>query len=110
MLNKLNFWLLTIAGAITLVLALLNIVLVRDNTSRQSELNQRQQFIQQSLQLEGLYKEIVKALADLATKNNDSQLKDLLAAQGFQLNAGAPTPAPSADAVKPSSDGQKKTK
>jgi hypothetical protein len=54
--------------------------------------NSRQQFIQQSIQLEGLYREMVKALADLSAKNNDVQLRDLLKTHGitFTVNPGAP--------------------
>ena len=56
------------------------------------DVSQRQQFIAQSMQLEGLHREIVTALASIAVRNNDEQLKGLLASQGINLGAN-PGPA-----------------
>jgi len=63
-------------------------VLFLGNRGGQIEVNSRQQYIQQSIQLEGLYREIVKALADLSIKNNDKQIRDMLASQGITVTVG----------------------
>ena len=108
MISKWQFWLLTTMGSVSLLLVIANIVLANGNAFRQSEINQRQQFVQQSLQLETLYKEIVRALGELAAKNNDEQVKALLASQGLTI-APASTPAASVGGSStPTSDGKKK--
>ena len=64
------------------------------NESRQSiasgEVNERQQFLAQSMQLEGLHREIITVLATVALKTNNDPLKSLLASQG--INLGQPPP------------------
>ena len=59
------------------------------NESRQSiastEVNERQQFLAQSMQLEGLHREIITVLATVALKTNNDPLKSLLASQGINL-------------------------
>ena len=54
-----------------------------------SEVINRQQYVHQSIQLEGLYREIVRALTDLSVKNNDKQIADMLASQGITITVGA---------------------
>lgn len=88
MLKQTEFRLLTLIAAATLLVALANIVLFSQNRDRQQEVTSRGQYIQQSVQLEGLYREIVKALADLAVRNNDKPIRDMLAAQ--DLGDGQP--------------------
>ena len=89
MLKRWEFWFLTATGAVTLILVVINCALFLANRSSQIDINSRQQFIQQSIQLEGLYREIVKALADLSIKNNDRQIKDMLTAQGITVTVNA---------------------
>src|SRR5947199_10372947 len=82
----------TILAALTLILVAVNILLSLGNQSLRVDVSQRQQFIAQSMQLEGLHQEIVTALASIAVRNNDEQLKGLLASQGINLGAN-PEPA-----------------
>lgn len=98
MLKKWEFWFLTAVGAVTLVLVLINCALFLANRNVQIDINNRQQFVQQSIQLEGLYREIVKALADLSIKNNDRQIRDMLASQGITVTVGAQGAPSGADA------------
>ena len=86
-------------GACALLLAVVNGTLFTLNRESQLDLTQRQQFVQQSVALEGLYRDIVKALADLGTKSNDRQLLDILAAQGLKVSVGGAGPAPAAAAA-----------
>jgi hypothetical protein len=80
-----------IFSCLVLILVLVNILLAIGNQSLQSEVSERQQMIAQAIQLEGLHRQVVGALAEMAVKTNDAQLKDLLAASGFSLG---PSPAP----------------
>ena len=56
----------------------------------------------QTAQLEPLYREMVKALGELAVRNNDSQLRDMLAKHGVVVNLPAlpPSPAPAPEPKK----------
>jgi flagellar basal body-associated protein FliL len=84
---------LVVLGALALALAIVNAVMFSNNRQAQNELATRGQYIQQSLQLEPLYQSLIKSLADLAAKDNDAQLRDLLASQGISFSAN-PQPAP----------------
>jgi hypothetical protein len=81
---------LTALGALMIVLVLVNILLSLGNQSLRAEVNERQQFLTQSMQLEGLHREIITVLATVALKTNNDQLKSLLASQG--INFGQPPP------------------
>lgn len=85
MLNRNEHRILTALAAVALVLVLANMVLFTQNRQAQVEVASRAQFIQQVAQLEPLYREIVKALADLSVRNNDDQLRDVLARQGISI-------------------------
>ena len=85
MLKKWEFWTLSSVSGLVMVLVLVNITLSMVNRSAQNEISSRQQFIQGSIQLEGLYKDIVNALANLSVKNNDAQLKELLTSKGISI-------------------------
>ena len=65
MLSRWQFNLLTASGVIAVLLVLANSTLFVLNRQSQDALSQRQQFIQQTVPLEGLYRDIVKALAEL---------------------------------------------
>lgn len=86
--------LLNALGALALLLVVGNAVLFTQNRDAQQQVNARQQYLQQSTALEGLYRDIVKALAELAIKNNDAQLLQMLASQGINVSVNAPAPVP----------------
>ncbi len=93
--NRLQFALSTALGALCLLLALATVTVASGNRSLQGDINLRQQYVQQSVQLEGLYKEIVRALAELGARNNDQDVRSLLAQHGISYTVNAPTaPAP----------------
>ena len=85
MLRAVPFWTLTAMSVVVLALMLVNVFLLRANTGLQQEINERQVYIQQSVQLEGLYRDMVRALAELSIQNRDERLRALLAAQGFTV-------------------------
>src|SRR5215813_5051759 len=65
---------------------------VKDNRSVQLEVNRRQQFINQSVQLGRVNDALIRALAASAVSNKDDKLRDLLAQNGITINptTGAP--------------------
>ena len=73
-----------------------NILLAIDNQKRQAEVNQRQQFINQSIQLSRANQVLINTLAQIAAKNGDAEIRDLLAANGitFSINNPASAAAP----------------
>jgi hypothetical protein len=84
--------LLVALSGITLVLVVAYIVLNQDNRAIQAEINQRQQFINQSIQFGRVNDALIRALATTAFSNKDDKLRDLLAQNGITINptTGAP--------------------
>ena len=82
--------LLVALSGITLILVVAYIVLVQDDHTMQAEVNQRQQFINQSIQLGRVDDALIRALA--ANAGKDDKLRELLAQNGISINAttGAP--------------------
>jgi hypothetical protein len=92
------FWLSTILASLCLVLVVANSVLILSNQSVRAEVDQRQQFLNQSIQLSRLNQELVNALAAAVLKNNNTAIRDLLASNGItvlvnEAPAGAAPPA-----------------
>jgi hypothetical protein len=94
MLNRWQFWLLTGLAVLSLVLGAFNASLFVGNRGIQVDVAGRQQYIAQSVQLQGLYNEIVRALADLSARNNDDDLRRVLAARGITVTVAPPAQAP----------------
>lgn len=76
-----------VLSCLVLLLVLVNILLMMGNQSVQTEVGDRQQFISQAIQLENLNRQVVGAMANMALKSNDEQLKKLLMANGIDLDA-----------------------
>jgi len=98
MLKRMEFIVLLALAVLGVGLVLTNIGMVLANRSVQTEIQGRAGFVQQSAQLEVLYREIVKALADLSVKNQDGDLRTLLAAHGITVTVNN-QPAPAAPAA-----------
>ncbi len=90
MLARWQFWVTTVVAVVVAVIAGYDMMLFNQNRTTQAELGRRAQYIQQTIQLEVLYRELVKALADLSSRNQDKALSDLLTSQGITFNTGAP--------------------
>jgi hypothetical protein len=84
--------LLVALSGIALILVVVYIVLIQDNRSVQAGINQRQQFINQSIQFGRINDALIRALAAAAVSNKDEKLRDLLAQNGITINptTGAP--------------------
>ena len=99
--NRLQFSMATVLGALCLLLAGVNVTLSSLNRGLQGDIGLRQQYVQQSVQLEGLYKEIIRALAELGARNNDQDVRALLQRHGITYTVNPPaTPTPAAGARK----------
>ena len=83
-----------------LALVVTNIVLAQKNRAMTQENARQQKFVQGTVPLDALNKEIVKALAELSVKNQDEQLRTLLASNGITFNLNPPAPNSNAPAVK----------
>ena len=95
------YWVTVGLSGLTLVLVVAYIILVQDNRSIQAEVNQRQQFINQSIQLGRIKEALIRALAAAAVNNKDDKLRDLLAQSGITINAaGEASPSSSGPAEK----------
>ena len=88
-------------SGITLVLVVVYLYLVQANRSVQAEVNQRQQFINQSIQFNRVNDALIRALAATAVSEKDDKLRDLLAQNGITINPT--TGAPSMKTVSPPS-------
>jgi len=102
MLNSKQFWTLNVLGLAALVLVIANMVAFSHNRDAQVDVNTRGAYIQQAAQLQPLYQQIIKALADLSVRNNDPQLREVLAKQGISVSTTPPPAAqPPAPAAQP---------
>jgi len=90
MLKTWQFWILTLIALLAAVLVVANAMLFTNNRAAQTEVAGRQDYIQKSIQFEGLYREIVKALADLSIRNQDQDLRNLLATHGIAVTLPPP--------------------
>jgi hypothetical protein len=87
---------MTIGAALTPLLVVVDLALFERNRALQLELAGRQQFLQQSAQLETLQRELLNAIATLAARNDDAALRAILAEQGIVPSTpGAPGAPPS---------------
>jgi hypothetical protein len=87
-------------SGLSLAVVVAYIVLVQNNRSVQLEVNQRQQFINQSMQLGRINDSLVRLIAATAVSKNDDKLRELLTQNGITINAAgepekAPAPPPS---------------
>ena len=104
---------LAIVASIVAILAVVNVVLFEATRTLQLEVNARTAYLQQTAQVEPLLRELVQALAALATRNNDEALRGVLAEQGITFTApgspaGAAAPAPAAPAPAAPAPGAKR--
>jgi hypothetical protein len=89
------YWVSVVLGALTVVLVLVNFGLLSNNQAIQAQVNQRQQYINQSAQLSRVSDLLIRTLATEAVNKNDDKVRDMLAAQGVTLQV---TPASGAAA------------
>ena len=101
--TRLQYWTVTLLALASVAAMAANITLSLGNAQTRNDIGQRQQYVQQSVQLEGLYREIVRSLAELAARNNDADVRTMLQRHGITYNVNPPavaTPAPAAAPVR----------
>lgn len=82
----------TVGGVLVLALVGADIALFERNRGVQAELSARQQFLQQTQQLETLHRELVNAIANLAARDNDDALRAILTDHGIPIGSGSRPP------------------
>lgn len=88
------YWMTVGLASLAVALVVAYMILVQDNRRVQGDVNRRQQFINQSIQLGRINEALIRALATTAVNNKDDKLRDLLAENGISINAaGEPVPA-----------------
>src|ERR1700722_4887414 len=87
--EKVAYWASVALGALALVLLVLNVSFINGNRALQDEVNQRQAAINRGGTLSQVNQGLVQALANSSVKDDDSQIRDLLAAQGITVKANA---------------------
>lgn len=94
--NSLIGWLVVVAAAIAFVCTITTMFVSSGNRSLQRDIAQRQQEVNQALQLSNLNTQLVQTLATLSVQRNDAQLVKLLADHGItiQVNQAPPAAAP----------------
>ena len=85
-----KFSLVTVIALIGSILVLVNVSVHRANRTLQADVAQRQQFINQSIQLSRLNNEFIKALAQLSAETDDESIRQLLADQGVTFTVNPP--------------------
>lgn len=88
---------LNLLGFLSLILVFVNMFLLVGNQSLQRTLAERQQLIMRGIQMQAPAREVIAALANLAVKSDDEQLKQLLASHGITVTVN---PAPAARPAK----------
>ncbi len=97
--NRVQHGLLTGLGLLALLASATSMVLTRHNGTLRTQVAERQQYVQQTAQLEGLYRDMVRTLAELAARQQDDQLRALLQRHGITYDI-TPPPASAAPARK----------
>ncbi len=88
-------------GGTAVLLVAANIVLELMTASAQSELNQRQAFINDTADVRRIDQELVRALATIAGTKHDAQLDALLKQAGITYTLSSPAPAASTAPARP---------
>ena len=98
--TRAQYWIVTLLATLCLAAMLANVTLSTLNRAAQADVTTRQQFVQQSVQLEGLYREIVRTLAELGARNNDEDVRSLLQRHGISYSVNAPAAAAAANTAR----------
>lgn len=87
--EKTAYWASVVLSTLALVLMIASVFLINGNRDLQAEVAQRQAIINSGINLSQLNQSLVQALADASIKDDDKQIRDLLAAQGITIKPPA---------------------
>jgi len=88
---RLLYWPSVVLAGITLILVVANIFFASNNHDIQVEINQRQQFINQSIQLSRVNDVLVRMLANASVSAKDDKIRELLVQQGITVTVAPNT-------------------
>ena len=91
----------TVMSALAAVLAMVNMVTARSNTQLIGEVRERQQLINQGIQLSPLNVQLSQLIGTLAFQSGDVDLRAVLERYGVSLGDGQAPPGDGAGATKP---------
>ena len=83
MLNRWQFNVVVLLAVVSFALVIANMMLFSRNRVQQQEISDRQLYVQQTAQLEGLYQQLIRGIAELSARNSDAALGAVLARQGI---------------------------
>jgi hypothetical protein len=106
--EKVFYWGSVVLSLTTLVLLVAEISLFGGNRALEAKINERQITINRGVNLGQINQTLVQMLADATVKNNDADIKNLLAAQGITIKPTAASAKPGEDTIVPVKDGKKK--
>jgi hypothetical protein len=86
-----KFWLVTLFGALCLIISVANMVLDSRLRERRTEVVSRQQFISESQALIRLHGQLIQAVASLSAQSNDEAIPTMLAKYGVTFKANDST-------------------
>ncbi len=86
MTDKILYWTSVVLSGLALLLFVMDIGLISGNRNLQTEIAQRQGVIENAARLTPLNQNLAQALAEASVKNNDTEIRDLLAAQGIKIS------------------------
>jgi len=89
---------LTAVAVAALIMAALGIILQRNIQAMRSEIDDRQQYINQTIRISRLNTQFIQALASLSARTGDEQLRRILAEHGISFSADV-MPEPEDDAA-----------
>jgi hypothetical protein len=95
--EKIPYWGSVLFSAVALFLLLVNIMIADVNRMSQYAISERQNTIAGGQTLNQVNQALIQMMAEASLKDNDTQLHDLLTAQGITLKNEAPAPAKSTD-------------
>ncbi|HXQ53407.1 MAG TPA: hypothetical protein VN802_20105 [Stellaceae bacterium] len=84
-------------AAVTVIMVVANDMLASRNQTLQADVNQRQQFINQSAQLARVSEMLIRTLASASVNAKDDKLREILTQQGISMTV-VPNAAPAAPA------------
>lgn len=89
-----RYRILAAASTLALVLVVADFVVAEINRSAQVEINSRQQYINQGIELSRVNQALVRAIAVAAIKDKDSKLDRILADQGITVSTAPSATSP----------------
>jgi hypothetical protein len=88
-------------SGITLILVVVYLFVTQQNRAVQAKINERQQFINQSVQFGHINEMLVRIMATVAVNDKDDKLRELLARNGITINPKTGVPAAAETGAKP---------